>query len=98
VLIRSLFIILSLLTTALGFGVAWIAIAAVLHHLGDENQGDASSLGVASFVTFVTSATVHIIMQHDVDMTLYAPSSLLATLLLADTAFMQRREAKHDGK
>jgi hypothetical protein len=41
----------------LSFGVAWIAIAAVLRHVGDENQTGASSLGVASFVTFVTSAT-----------------------------------------
>jgi membrane-associated phospholipid phosphatase len=57
----------------LSFGVAWIAIAAVLHHLGDENQRDASSLGIASFVTFVISAVVHIIMQHGVDLSLYAP-------------------------
>jgi undecaprenyl-diphosphatase len=57
----------------LSFGVAWIAIAAVLHHLGDENQGDASSLGIASFVTFVVGATIHIIMQHGVDLSLYAP-------------------------
>jgi membrane-associated phospholipid phosphatase len=48
----------------LSFGVAWIAIAAVLRHVGDENQTGASSLGVASFVTFVTSARVHIVMQH----------------------------------
>jgi undecaprenyl-diphosphatase len=57
----------------ISFGVAWIATAAVLHRVGDENERDASSLGVASFVTFVISATVHIIMQHGVDMTLYAP-------------------------
>jgi undecaprenyl-diphosphatase len=57
----------------LSFGVAWIAIAAVLHHLGDENQGDASSLGIASFVTFFVSSTAHIIMQHDIDLALYAP-------------------------
>jgi undecaprenyl-diphosphatase len=57
----------------LSFGVAWIALAAVLHRLGDENQRGASSLGVASFVTFVISATVHIIMHYGVDMTLYAP-------------------------
>jgi membrane-associated phospholipid phosphatase len=56
----------------ISFGVAWIATAAVLHRAGDENEKDASSLGVASFVTFVISATVHIIMQHGVDMTLYA--------------------------
>ncbi|MFL9912709.1 phosphatase PAP2 family protein [Paraburkholderia fungorum] len=55
----------------ISFGVAWIATAAVLHRAGDENEKDASSLGVASFVTFVISATVHI-MQHGVDMTLYA--------------------------
>lgn len=55
------------------FGVAWIAIAAVLHHLGDANQRDASSLGIASFVTFVISAVVHIIMQHGIDLSLYAP-------------------------
>ena len=57
----------------LSFGVAWIAIAAVLRHVGDENQTGASSLGVASFVTFVTSATVHIVMQHAFDLSLYAP-------------------------
>ncbi len=57
------------------FGVAWIATAAVLHHVGDENhnQRDASSLAVASFVTFAISATVHIIMRHSGDLTLYAP-------------------------
>jgi membrane-associated phospholipid phosphatase len=57
----------------LSFGVAWIAIAAVLRHVGDENQTGASSLGVAPFVTFVTSATVHIVMQHAFDLSLYAP-------------------------
>jgi undecaprenyl-diphosphatase len=57
----------------ISFGVAWISTAAVLHHVGDENQRDASSLGAASFVTFVISATVHIIMQHGADLTRYAP-------------------------
>jgi hypothetical protein len=46
----------------ISFGVAWIATAAVLHRVGDENERDASSLGVASFITFAISATVHIIM------------------------------------
>lgn len=57
----------------ISFGVAWIATATVLHHVGDASRSDASSLGMASFVTFVISATVHMIMQHGVDMTLYAP-------------------------
>lgn len=57
----------------ISFGIAWIATAAVLHHVGDASDRDASSLGGASFVTFVISATVHVIMQHGVDMTLYAP-------------------------
>lgn len=57
----------------ISFGVAWIAMAAVLHCVGDENGRCSSSLGVASFVTFVISATVHIIMQHGVDMALYVP-------------------------
>ncbi|WP_310083078.1 phosphatase PAP2 family protein [Paraburkholderia phenoliruptrix] len=57
----------------ISFGVAWIATAAVLHYVGDENQKDATSLGVASFVTFAISATVHIIMQHGGDMIRYAP-------------------------
>lgn len=57
----------------ISFGVAWIATAAVLHHVGDESQRDVSSLGVASFVTFVTSAGIHIIMHHGADLTLYAP-------------------------
>jgi undecaprenyl-diphosphatase len=57
----------------ISFGVAWIATAAVLHHVGDESERDASSLGVASFVTFVISAAVHVILQHGVDMTFYAP-------------------------
>lgn len=57
----------------ISFGVAWIATAAVLHHVGDESQRDASSLGVASFVTFVISGAIHIVMQHGADLTLYAP-------------------------
>lgn len=57
----------------ISFGVAWIATAAVLHYVGDENQKDATSLGVTSFVTFAISATVHIIMQHSGDMIRYAP-------------------------
>ncbi|MBB5443108.1 MULTISPECIES: phosphatase PAP2 family protein [unclassified Paraburkholderia] len=57
----------------ISFGVAWIATAAVLHYVGDENQKDATSLGVASFVTFTISATVHIIMQHGGDMIRPAP-------------------------
>ncbi|MGF6968723.1 acetyl/propionyl-CoA carboxylase alpha subunit [Paraburkholderia sp. WC7.3g] len=60
-------------TVRAGQTIAHLSTAAVLHYVGDENQKDASSLGVASFVTFVISATVHIIMQHGVDLTLYAP-------------------------
>jgi undecaprenyl-diphosphatase len=57
----------------ISFGVAWITTAAVLHHVGDESQKDVTSLGVASFVTFAVSATVHIVMQHGGDMIRYAP-------------------------
>ncbi|WP_236001836.1 phosphatase PAP2 family protein [Paraburkholderia elongata] len=57
----------------ISFGAAWIATAAVLHHVGDGSQRDASSLGVASFATFLVSAAIHVAMQHGVDLTVYAP-------------------------
>jgi hypothetical protein len=38
-----------------------------------QRQRDASSLGVASFATFLISAAIHVTRQHGVDLTVYAP-------------------------
>jgi undecaprenyl-diphosphatase len=57
----------------ISFGVACIAVAALLHHVGEENRRNTLSLGIAAMATLLLSASVHIFMQHSADLIRYAP-------------------------
>ncbi|CAN0624486.1 cation-transporting P-type ATPase E [Burkholderia multivorans] len=54
------------------FGVACIATAALLHHVGDDKQVHSRSLAVSAMVAFCLSAAVYIFMQHGADMIRYS--------------------------
>jgi hypothetical protein len=56
----------------LSLGTAWIAFLSVSHHLRDGDRQNSFVLWVVSLVTFLTSATIHITLHHDIDMIRYA--------------------------
>ncbi|HDR9355980.1 TPA: HAD-IC family P-type ATPase [Burkholderia vietnamiensis] len=58
------------------FGIACIATAALLYHVGEDRQVHTRSLAIAAMVTFCLSAAVYIFMQHGADMIRYSAKAM----------------------
>lgn len=57
----------------ISFGIAWIVMAALLHHVGEGKPSSPSLLGAVAVMTFLLSAAVHLVVQYGADLIRYAP-------------------------